>query len=146
MAKFGTNASGAMLLPSLVQVSESISGSVVPLAMFMFRVLRCPKIENGIKRPKMNIHKWAFFEKNTLSEFWPEKINFETVCLKLIFSTRNYPAIANAPEVSERQECQFTHNTKDMLSTWHVTKRVIPVRHEIQILSCSQLTKSNIFQ
>ena len=28
------NASGAMLLPSLVQVSESISGSVVPLAMF----------------------------------------------------------------------------------------------------------------
>ena len=32
MAKF---ASGAMLLPSLVQVSESISGSVVPLAMFM---------------------------------------------------------------------------------------------------------------
>ena len=28
------NASGAMLLLSLVQVSESISGSVVPLAMF----------------------------------------------------------------------------------------------------------------
>ena len=35
MAKFAINASGAMLLPSLVQVSESISGSVVPLAMFM---------------------------------------------------------------------------------------------------------------
>ena len=34
MAKFTINASGAMLLPSLVQVSESISGSVVPLAMF----------------------------------------------------------------------------------------------------------------
>ena len=34
MAKFAINASGAMLLPSLVQVSESISGSVVPLAMF----------------------------------------------------------------------------------------------------------------
>ena len=34
MAKFAINASAAMLLPSLVQVSESISGSVVPLAMF----------------------------------------------------------------------------------------------------------------
>ena len=34
MAKFAINASGAMLLPSLVQVSEAISGSVVPLAMF----------------------------------------------------------------------------------------------------------------
>ena len=34
MAKFVINASGAMLLPSLVQVTESISGSVVPLAMF----------------------------------------------------------------------------------------------------------------
>ena len=34
MAKFVTNASGAMLLPDLVQVTESISGSVVPLAMF----------------------------------------------------------------------------------------------------------------
>ena len=35
MAKFATNASGAMLLPNLVQVMESISGSVVPLAMFI---------------------------------------------------------------------------------------------------------------
>ena len=35
MAKFAINASGAMLLPSLVQVSESILGSVVPLAMFL---------------------------------------------------------------------------------------------------------------
>ena len=34
MVKFAINASGAILLPSLVQVSESISGSVVPLAMF----------------------------------------------------------------------------------------------------------------
>ena len=33
VAKFAINASGAMLF-SLVQVSESISGSVVPLAMF----------------------------------------------------------------------------------------------------------------
>ena len=35
MAKLATNASGAMWLPNLVQVTESISGSVVPLAMFL---------------------------------------------------------------------------------------------------------------
>ena len=35
MAKFATNVSGAILLPSLIQVTESISGSVVPLAMFI---------------------------------------------------------------------------------------------------------------
>ena len=34
MVKFSTNASGAMLLLNLIQVTESISGSVVPLAMF----------------------------------------------------------------------------------------------------------------
>ena len=34
VAKFATCASGAMLLPNLVQVTKSISGSVVPLAMF----------------------------------------------------------------------------------------------------------------
>ena len=34
MAKFATNASGVMLLLNLIQVTESISGSVVPLAMF----------------------------------------------------------------------------------------------------------------
>ena len=34
MAKFATNASGAMMLLNLIQVTESISGSVVPLAMF----------------------------------------------------------------------------------------------------------------
>ena len=39
MAKFAFNASGAMLLPSLVQVSESISGSVVPLAMFILELI-----------------------------------------------------------------------------------------------------------
>ena len=32
--KFATNARGAMLLLNLIQVTESISGSVVPLAMF----------------------------------------------------------------------------------------------------------------
>ena len=34
MAKFGTNVSGAILLPSSIQVTEPISGSIVPLAMF----------------------------------------------------------------------------------------------------------------
>ena len=37
MAKFATNVSGAILLPSLIQVTESISGSVVPLAMFLLK-------------------------------------------------------------------------------------------------------------
>ena len=36
VAKFATNVSGAILLPSSIQVTESISGSVVPLAMFGF--------------------------------------------------------------------------------------------------------------
>ena len=34
MAKYATNASGAMLLINLIQVTGSISGSAVPLAMF----------------------------------------------------------------------------------------------------------------
>ena len=36
MGKFATIASGAMLLLNLIQVTESISGSVVPLAMFKY--------------------------------------------------------------------------------------------------------------
>ena len=34
MAKYATNVSGAILLPSSIQATESIFGSVVPLAMF----------------------------------------------------------------------------------------------------------------
>ena len=34
VAKFATNVSGAIFLPRSIQVMESISGSVVPLAMF----------------------------------------------------------------------------------------------------------------
>ena len=37
MVKYATNASGAMLLINLIQVTESISGSVVPLAMFVLK-------------------------------------------------------------------------------------------------------------
>ena len=40
MAKFATNARGAMWLPNLVQVTESISGSVLPLAMFCLLVFQ----------------------------------------------------------------------------------------------------------
>ena len=35
VGKFVTNSSGALLLLNLFQVTESISGSVVPLAMFL---------------------------------------------------------------------------------------------------------------
>ena len=41
MAKYATNVSGAILLPSSIQVTESISGSVVPLAMFFEIVNIC---------------------------------------------------------------------------------------------------------
>ena len=34
VGKFASNVSGAMLLLNLMEVTESISGSVVPLAMF----------------------------------------------------------------------------------------------------------------
>ena len=37
MAKIATDAISAMLLSNLVQVTESISGSVVPLAMFLMK-------------------------------------------------------------------------------------------------------------
>ena len=36
VAKYATTASGAMLLINLIQVTESISGSVVPLGMYFF--------------------------------------------------------------------------------------------------------------
>ena len=54
MAKFATNVSGAILLPSSIQVKESISGSVVPLAMFLFqKVGKCE--ESGTnQRKKLN--------------------------------------------------------------------------------------------
>ena len=39
MAKFATNASGAIWSPKLVQVTESISGSNVPLAMQLWSAL-----------------------------------------------------------------------------------------------------------
>ena len=58
MAKIATNVSGAMLLPNLVQVTESISGSVVPLAMFYFApvilaliIVGRPQIHSQIGRP-----------------------------------------------------------------------------------------------
>ena len=44
MIKFATNVSGAILLPCWIQVTESISGSVVPLAMFLLKYLSLGKI------------------------------------------------------------------------------------------------------
>ena len=48
MAKFATDAIGAMLLSNLVQVTESISGSVVPLAMFLIMSLKKIDFWGGI--------------------------------------------------------------------------------------------------
>ena len=45
--KFETNARGAMLLLNLIQVTESISGSVVPLAMFnIWQIVSWKWLEN----------------------------------------------------------------------------------------------------
>ena len=56
MAKFAINASGAMLLLNLIQVTESISGSVVPLAMFLHTVFLTTDITRacGAKKSLMN--------------------------------------------------------------------------------------------
>ena len=53
MAKFATNLSGAILLPSSIQVSESISGSVVPLAMFSEFLQTLAHFENFDKFSKV---------------------------------------------------------------------------------------------
>ena len=45
VVKYVTNASGAMLLPNLVQVTESVAGSVAPLAMFEMKELCVGMIE-----------------------------------------------------------------------------------------------------
>ena len=52
MAKYATNVSGAILLPSSIQVTESISGSVVPQAMFNFPI--SPKYEEWVASPANN--------------------------------------------------------------------------------------------
>ena len=54
MAKFAINASGAMMLPSLVQVSESISGSVVPLAMVLLLSLYLENLNNRVSIWKLD--------------------------------------------------------------------------------------------
>ena len=61
MAKFATDAIGAMLLSSLVQVTESISGSVVPLAMF------CSLLVTAF----LKLHK--YFVRNTLTLLWQSR-------------------------------------------------------------------------
>ena len=49
VGKYATNISGVILLQSLIQVTESISGSVVPLAMFS---------EYNAKKKKEKIFGW----------------------------------------------------------------------------------------
>ena len=63
MAKFATNVSGAMLLLSLIQVTESISGSVVPLAMFKVTItIEC----NGCTQPLGSMVFRCFWDKTTI--------------------------------------------------------------------------------
>ena len=50
VAKFATNISGALLLPSIIHVTVSISGSVVPLAMFTI-ILTAYNINDIISSP-----------------------------------------------------------------------------------------------
>ena len=61
--KFATNASGAILLLDLIQVTESISGSVVPLAMFLINGNGKPMTAKKKKNSSFRKHKNATFSK-----------------------------------------------------------------------------------
>ena len=54
MVKYATNAIGAMLLLNLIQVTESISGSVVPLAMFFGHVMTSHHSEQMSQRSQVS--------------------------------------------------------------------------------------------
>ena len=58
VAKFATYASGAMLLPNLVLVTASISGSVVPLAMFNMLTM-ATRVPVGAKKVKQKGLLWC---------------------------------------------------------------------------------------
>ena len=53
VAKFAINASSAMLLPSSIKVTESISGSVVPLAMFKLKSINNKHDSYNLKTVKI---------------------------------------------------------------------------------------------
>ena len=77
MAKFATNAGGAMLLLNLIQVTESISGSVVPLAMFIIILLEpqvlflaevCQKIHPSQSHPPVAFEHLILYLQKHLSQ------------------------------------------------------------------------------
>ena len=91
MAKYATNASGAMLLINLIQVTESISGSVVPLAMFSFGHQRSHFCEPEIE------HFWRFWgTKNGTSG--PQNEN-----LRLILETRINQHQSESTSINQKQ-------------------------------------------
>ena len=59
MGKFATNASGVMLLLNSIQVTESISGSVVLLAMFVLPVT-FPDVLTPFERSSTPPVTWSF--------------------------------------------------------------------------------------
>ena len=76
MAKFAINASGAMLLPSLVQVSESISGSVALKVKFSWPQL-VRMCESGIPGLEIRVRRAAESKVGRMGwdkqGKWPEK-------------------------------------------------------------------------
>ena len=65
VAKFATIASGVMLLLDLIQVTESISGSVVPLAMFFF--LHSPQGKGQTIKTRLELsRKFIYFGEGLL--------------------------------------------------------------------------------
>ena len=76
VAKF-TYASGAMLLPNLVQVTESISGSVVPLAMFFWSFTVTKRFD--------------FFKFSQL--FWKDYVHWSLKILSSLSSKRLQTAV-----------------------------------------------------
>ena len=69
MTKFANSVSGAMLSPSLIQVTESISWSVVALAMFALNIGHGPSL------PISNDHT-IFSSSNTLQNTLTTKCQF----------------------------------------------------------------------
>ena len=69
VAKIATDAISAMLLSNLVQVTESISGSVVPLAMFI------------AKRTDISYSLCHFLTQKLYSRIWSLKLCFFSIAL-----------------------------------------------------------------
>ena len=68
MAKFTTNASEVMLLLNLIHVTESISGSVVPLPMFIHKYVTKTQC---LARIPMDAFRSSFLTKSLLVKAFP---------------------------------------------------------------------------